>query len=147
MPKPRKHTVLIEFPRNHTNQKQMVATNPPELIVSSHTDAVNSPASSKCSLCDVEKHLLYACPKFKSLPHEVKLSVLKNNKLCSNCLHFWRQCTSIHKCKVCQKPHHMLQHLGQPNISSTPTTVTILVQSATTQDGAPTGLHSEILLP
>ena len=82
----------------------------------------------------------------KSLPHEAKLSVLKNNKLCRNCIssrHFWRQCTSIHKCKVCQKPYHTLLHLDQPNISSTPTTVTTLAQSATTQDGAPVNTASQ----
>jgi len=98
---------------------------------------------TKCVLCDAEKHPLYACPKFKSLPHEAKLSTLKSNRLCSNCFgsgHFWKQCTSIHKCKVCQKPHHTLLHLDRQNISSTPTTVTapgLSMQSATTQNGAP----------
>ena len=116
--------------------------NKPSRVVSSHAATVNSPTSGKCS---AKKHLLYACPKFKSLPHEMKLSVLKN-ELCSNCLgsgHFWRQCTSVHKCKVCQKPHHTLLHLDQPSISSTPTTVTTLAQSATSQDGAPVNASSQ----
>ena len=61
-----------------------------------------------------EKHPLYVCTKFKSLPHNDKISVLKANNLCSNCLtggHFKKLCKSIHKCKVCQKPHHTLLHL------------------------------------
>ena len=70
----------------------------------------------KCSMCDGEKHPLYACAGFKSLPHEAKLSLLKSNNLCSNTLssgHFWRPCVSVHKCNVCQKPNNMLLHLGQ----------------------------------
>ena len=52
------------------------------------------------------------------LPHDDKVSVLKTNNLCTNCLtggHFKRQCKSIHKCKVCQKPHHTLLHVDQQN--------------------------------
>ena len=135
VPKPRKNTVPIELPRNLTNQKQMVATNHPEL--SALTLPLLIPQRLANVLCVMRRSIhFYACPKFKPLPHEAKLSVLKN-KLCSNCLgsgHFWRQFTSVHKCKVCQKPNHTLLHLDQPNISSTPTTVTTLAQSATTQD-------------
>ena len=62
------------------------------------------------------------------MPHAAKLSTLKAKWLYSNCLgsgHYWRQCTSIHKCKVCQKPHHTLLHFDQANISSTPATINI----------------------
>ena len=55
-------------------------------FIGAHAASVESWLSTKCSLCDADKHPLYACPKFKSLPHESKLSVLKSNKLCSNCL-------------------------------------------------------------
>ena len=83
--------------------------------------------STHCVLCTDQRHPLYACPQFKSMSHETKLSTLMSNHLCKNCLgsgHFWKQCTSLHKCKTCQRPHHTLLHLDRQSISSTPVTVT-----------------------
>ena len=86
----------------------------------SHGKTVTSFATSSdstdgnCVVCKAEKHPLYICAKFKSLPHEDKVSLLKNNGLCMNCLssgHFKNQCKSIHKCKICQRPHHTLLHI------------------------------------
>ena len=37
-------------------------------------------------LCKPERHFLFNCNKFKELPHDGKLSVLKTHKLCHNCL-------------------------------------------------------------
>ncbi len=74
----------------------------------------SDPAFSNCVVCKTEKHPLYVCAKFKSLPHSDKMSVFRDNRLCTNCLaggHFMRQCKSTHKCKTCQKPHHTLLHL------------------------------------
>ena len=48
------------------------------------------------------------------LPHDKKLSTLRSNNLCMNCLkpgHFIKGCQSSHRCKRCQKPHHTLLHL------------------------------------
>ena len=82
------------------------------------TFATNTGASSNCVVCKTEKHPLYICAKFRSLPHGDKVSIIKTNNLCSNCLtggHFKKHCKSIHKCKVCQKPHHTLLHMEQPS--------------------------------
>lgn len=82
---------------------------PPGRVASFATNS--DPADSNCVVCKNEKHPLYTCTKFKSLSHDSKMSVLKNNRLCTNCLasgHFKRQCRSMHKCKICQKPHHTL---------------------------------------
>ena len=103
-------------------------------FISSHACRIDT---RTCLVCGADKHPLYACPKFKSMPHETKLSTLKTHNLCSNCLssgHYWKKCTSVHKCKVCQKPHHTLLHLDQGSISSTPTTVTTPARSANPQD-------------
>ena len=65
-------------------------------------------------MCKSGKHYLYACPKFKSLPHEEMMSILRSNHLCMNCLkhgHFASKCPSNQKCRKCQKPHHTLLHL------------------------------------
>ncbi len=72
--------------------------------------------SSNCVICKSEKHPLYMCPKFKSLNHEHKTSTLKSNSLCMNCMrpgHFVKNCKSLHRCRVCQKPHHTLLHFDE----------------------------------
>ena len=82
-----------------------------------------SDSSPNCIVCKTEKHPLYACPRFKLLPHDQKISTLKSNGNCINCLrpgHFVKQCKSLHHCKTCQKPHHTLLHLDNPPTSITP---------------------------
>ena len=77
---------------------------------------VTNPESSgsHCVICKGERHPLYCCPKFKDMPHDRKLIVVKNNNLCMNCLrngHYLRDCKSSHHCRTCQKPHHTLSHV------------------------------------
>ena len=48
------------------------------------TFATNTGASSNCVVCKTEKHPLYICAKFRSLPHGDKVSIIKTNNLCSN---------------------------------------------------------------
>ena len=101
-------------PRGSTpffSKKQHFSSKP---IASFAADA--SASSPNCIVCKTEKHPLYACPRFKSLPHDQKIVTLKSNGVCMNCLrsgHFVRQCKSLHHCKIC---HHTLLH-----IDSTPT--------------------------
>ena len=62
-----------------------------------------------CIACKSEKHPLYVCTRFKSMCHSDKLSLLRSNGVCINCLrpgHYTRSCRSLHKCRVCQRPHH-----------------------------------------
>ena len=65
-------------------------------------------------VCTSERHPLYACQKFKAMSHDEKLSTLRKNNLCLNCLgsgHFAKQCRSSHQCKKCQWSHHILLHI------------------------------------
>ena len=94
---------------------------PNKPVTSFAANASNS--SPLCTVCKTERHPLYACPRFKLLPHDQKISTLKSNGNCINCLkpgHFVKQCKSLHHCKACQKPHHTLLHLDSPPMSSTP---------------------------
>jgi len=71
-------------------------TQQPGRSVASFT--ANTTASADCVVCKNDKHPLYVCPKFKSLPHDRMMTILKENKLCMNCLrpgHFVGQCKSI----------------------------------------------------
>ena len=85
-----------------------------------------SRTGNNCIVCnDGSKHPLYACSRFKALSHENKLILLKNSKLCFNCLkpgHFVKMCRSNQHCKACQGPHHTLLHVvptvGMPNQSN-----------------------------
>ena len=86
----------------------------------SYVASADTPLSN-CVVCKSEKHPLYVCARFKSMSHEDKLSFLKSNGLCINCLrpgHYVKSCRSLHKCKLCQKPHHTLLHAEEKNSSA-----------------------------
>ena len=89
--------------------------NPPR-HVASHSASLNN----DCVVCK-EKHPLYLCTKFKSMTHDEKRVILKSNCLCMNCMrsgHFVKNCKSLHKCHVCQKPHHTLLHVEKTDSPS-----------------------------
>ena len=98
--------------RNHHPSKPVTA------FTTNTTDS-----SSNYILCPTSKHPLYACPTFKSLPHEKMLSTLKDNNYCLNCLkpgHFVRGCKSLHRCRTCRKLHHSLLHVESNAPQPTP---------------------------
>ena len=118
---------LTDHPKmswHETSNVKRISTN--SGILASFT-ASSEPSSSQCILCKLEKHPLYACPRFRSMTHDEKVSTLKSNRLCMNCLgpnHFVKQCKSLHRCKQCQKPHHTLLHVeSTPSVNSTPAAV------------------------
>ena len=92
--------------------------------VTSFTAANTNPSHSQCVVCKSGHHPLYACPSFKGMTHDERLSALKKNSLCLNCFgsgHFVKQCRSIHKCRKCQRLHHTLLHVEpSENATSTP---------------------------
>ena len=93
--------------------------------VTSFTASASDP-DINCILCKTERHPLYACPQFKSLPHDKMVSALRN-KCCMNCLkpgHFSRQCPSLNRCRRCPRPHHTLLHLESASVNpqTTPST-------------------------
>ena len=67
-----------------------------------------------CVACKRDKHPLYACKAFQALSHGRKMSMVKENKLCLNCLgsgHFVKEYPSSQKCKKCHQPHHSWLHI------------------------------------
>ena len=103
----------------HSARKNFVTGKPIAFFATSATD----PISNHCLLCKTEKHSLYACPQFRTLPHDKMVSTLKAHNLCLNCFrsgHFVKQCKSLHWCKVCQRPHHTLLHVeAKDNLPTT----------------------------
>ena len=81
-----------------SSKKQNTTTKP----VASFT-AGASDAAPNCVLCKTDRHPLYACPRFKSLSHDEKISTVKLNGVCINCHkpgHFLKQC----KCCIVAGP-------------------------------------------
>ncbi|XP_018375582.1 PREDICTED: uncharacterized protein LOC108769219 [Trachymyrmex cornetzi] len=76
--------------------------------------AVNYAASTNviCECCK-ECHFLYQCNSFKELPVDKRFKIVKNARLCINCLktsnHQVKNCTSGF-CRKCSKAHNTLLH-------------------------------------
>ena len=97
--------------------------------------ATNLEASSDCVICKTTKHPLYACSEFKAMSHDGRMQVLKVNRLCTNGAgHFKSQCKSLHRCKMCQRPHHTMLHLDSPSRSDP--------KWSTTQEDTSVGSHT-----
>ena len=99
-------------PRHESSMRKSFASSKPVSLFTNHTESTKD----QCIACKADKHPLYACAKFKSMPHDQKVSMLKANDLCLNCLgpgHFVKQCKSLHRCKRCQRPHHTMLHVDR----------------------------------
>ena len=86
----------------------------PRKVASFAVANCESGGRSHCVVCTSERHPLYTCQKFKAMSRDEKLTTLRKNNLCLNCLgsgHFAKQCRSSHRCKKCQRPHHTLLHI------------------------------------
>ena len=91
---------------NHSNRRSHAQSS--RSVASFASSATEPP--TMCKLCQSDKHPLYICPRFKALPRDKMISTIRDNELCFNCLkpgHFTRQCSSLNRCRKCQKPHHM----------------------------------------
>ena len=124
----------------HSTKKTSVAGKP----IASFTASATPPSTNRI-LCNVDKHPLYACSRFRALNHEQMVSTLKSHNLCLNCLqpgHFVRQCKSLHRCKVCQKPHHTLLHVDTKETNAPSSDSTVKPVSS----NAAAGLASSALL-
>ncbi len=86
------------------------------------TYAASYESGAKCISCKSENHPLYVCPTFRAMSHDNKIALLKEKKLCMNCLnggHFIKSCKSIHRCKRCQRSHHTLLHVADSASATT----------------------------
>ena len=65
--------------------------------------AISTPIT--CVACKSGTHPLYACTNFRGLDYNGKMSTVRSNNLCLNCLHpghRMKDCRSSHRCKQCQ---------------------------------------------
>ncbi|XP_075156365.1 uncharacterized protein LOC142229664 [Haematobia irritans] len=79
-----------------------------------HHTKVNA---QKCNVCK-GNHFLRSCPKFISMNYKNRISIIKRDKYCLNCLtpgHMVAECHSQKTCSECKLKHHTLLH--RPNLS------------------------------
>ncbi|XP_055713132.1 uncharacterized protein LOC129807708 [Phlebotomus papatasi] len=101
-------------PQNTSKSKQ----------VSSHvTEKAEKQKRENCKHCNLSPHKLYKCRKFLGLQPKKRLEIIKNLKLCQNCLidsHDINNCT-YQSCKFCNEKHNHLIHDAYANPTSPPT--------------------------
>lgn len=67
---------------------------------------------TKCVCCS-GTHKLYTCNAFKELPVGERVTLVRNARLCFNCLspsHMANVCKSTFNCRICKRRHHVLLH-------------------------------------
>lgn len=67
-----------------------------------------------CSCCNSSNHRLYSCPKYNQLNILERKVIIKDNKLCFNCLHSGHSivdCNNSSRCKTCNGKHHTSVHV------------------------------------
>ncbi len=77
------------------------------------------------------------------------LAAVRSHNLCLNCFrpgHLSRNCTSLHRCKRCQKPHHTLLHIETKQGEQTPIENPENEQSNTASTNAQTGSSSNTIM-
>ena len=93
----------------------------------SHVYSVSSPTTSSpttpstykwdCALCKPERHPLHICPKWLGYSVDQRLSHVKDQTLCANCLavgHLTSACKSKYRCRDCGQAHHTTIHQSSP---------------------------------
>ncbi|XP_036339852.1 uncharacterized protein LOC118749182 [Rhagoletis pomonella] len=66
-----------------------------------------------CTFCKSNEHKLSSCQEFFNLATADRISFLKNNNSCLNCLssgHVVSRCKSSFNCRICHLRHHTLLH-------------------------------------
>ncbi|XP_050431415.1 uncharacterized protein LOC126839984 [Adelges cooleyi] len=77
---------------------------------------VVSSATESCHCCS-GNHKLYFCDKFKGFSLAERLSFVRKESLCFNCLsprHLSNACKSIYTCRYCNRSHNTLLHFEKP---------------------------------
>lgn len=68
-------------------------------------------ASNNCIVCKNKRHPLFACDKFKQMPVEKRIEVVKVAKMCYNCMRSHRgEPCQYSNCTICQRRHNTLLH-------------------------------------
>ena len=100
-----------------------------------------------CLMGDGQQHNLSACPKFKALSVEERLSEVQKHKLCFCCLrsgHWLSTCRSLKPCGVngCTRSHNALLHSSRNVTPDGNNETAASTNQAATEAVTPTTEHS-----
>ncbi|XP_067638483.1 uncharacterized protein SrpRalpha isoform X1 [Eurosta solidaginis] len=96
-----------------TTAKNVLHTTCNQLVPKNHPSSKTAKTTSY-TYCKGE-HRIYTCEKFNQLDARAKLSTIKSDGACLNCLskgHVFANCRSSPSCPICQRRHHTLLHAG-----------------------------------
>lgn len=104
---------IITFLENQIHTLELTCL-PSSSIQRTHKERAfhSSAVTVDCKLCNGQ-HLLCHCKEFVKLDPEKKHEIIKNNRLCYNCLssgHPVYYCKQKTSCKICGRRHHSLLH-------------------------------------
>lgn len=77
------------------------------------TSAKQNNNNRTCIFCNTSDHFIYSCPVLINKNSYERYNLIKQNKLCVNCLshsHTFQNCNSNSTCKTCNQRHHSLLH-------------------------------------
>ena len=107
-------SLMREYQPTVTQRQQLQAVTEPSSRQQSSGNAERQQLKS-CLMCG-ECHTLFGCQRFKSLSVDERISFVKQNKLCFNCLlpnHQSSSCSLTRRCTVngCGKRHTKFLHV------------------------------------
>lgn len=117
LPTFKKFRTFLETRKNVCESKEsrrkssFFATSSPKAPNQKAKTTVNHVLVTKCGICDRE-HRTFQCPRLINATHERRLELVREKKLCENCLfaHETDKCLSTFTCRACQTRHHTLLH-------------------------------------
>lgn len=115
----------VKVAGSHQSQKKGF----PSKITANAATSESPRSPPSCYACS-EKHYLFQCPTFATMPVPQRRELVTKRRLCWNCFrteHVARKCTSKFSCQTCRERHHTLLHMDQQaqrSSSATPAVVT-----------------------
>lgn len=97
--------------KKRTQQKERTTYNRPnengKWMIKNHCTTIKN-----CKYCK-GSHTIYTCAGFREKSVPERLTFVKQNKICQNCLNHEasEKCYSTSKCVICKRQHHSLLHL------------------------------------
>ncbi|XP_066595473.1 uncharacterized protein [Prorops nasuta] len=91
----------------HSNKKR-------KLSAPNNQTFVADTSKRRCIACKQDTHPLFVCKTFKELPTVKRVELIRNERLCYNCLrsHKGKDC-KFSNCKKCGKKHNSLLHVDE----------------------------------
>ncbi|XP_062541859.1 uncharacterized protein LOC134209854 [Armigeres subalbatus] len=128
-------------------RRQQIKTNPlKHLPVKINTALSPTPVVQHCSFC-TESHYTFKCPAFNDLLVSQRIAIVKEKRICYNCLrrgHRVKDCASKNSCIKCHRRHHSLLHMEE---SIQPTKISNEAKEATQQPGPVVPAQAAVPVP